>query len=398
MASYDVFTPKRIADQMRSYLPNHVNRLLEPSVGTGALLSVMEGTFNSADVYDINADYLAQVSMQKVNKIHGDFITATVEGKYDAILLNPPYQRFQEMDKTQRSAVRALSPILGTGNIDLYVAFLVKCIQCLTDDGTMVAIVPSTWLYNRSCSKFREWVFESKYVSTIHDFGSEKVFPGIDVYCCIVVFTKTDKQTYTRNGDVISYDPIANVDKVYLGSVCDIQNGVATLCDEVFIHATPLFDEPCWRAILKVSKQIVRHIIYPYDESGKIIPEDTFSQSNPQTYAYLQTQRERLAKRDRGNKTYEAWYAYGRRQGLTIPNQKESVYVSTLSLPTIPSFIRETMLFYSGLRITPHSMECSSVQSLLVKSAGQIQNVCSKRSNDWINVTATALKQVQVPE
>ena len=61
MASYDVFTPPIIAAKMRSYLPDRVKTLLEPSVGTGDLLQVMSGSYEQADVFDINSEYINKV-------------------------------------------------------------------------------------------------------------------------------------------------------------------------------------------------------------------------------------------------------------------------------------------------------------------------------------------------
>jgi hypothetical protein len=397
MATYDIFTPPDVAAKMVSYFPTSVRRLLEPSVGSGNLLRAMDGRYDRADVYDINAGYLAEVSGPTVTKYHTNFLAADVDPVYDAIILNPPYQRYQEMDASCRELVRGVSDVLSCGNIDLYIAFLVKCATLLTSGGTMVAIVPSTWMYNKSCTKFRDFLREHTLLHAIHDYGSEKVFPGVDVYCCIVVLTNTEKDSYTLNDEVVPYtanDPAE--DTVTLGSTCDIQNGLATLCDDVFIHKKPLFDEPCWRPILKVSKNTMLSALFPYTSQGVLITEAEFKRDNPQTYAYLESNRERLANRDRGHKTYEAWYAYGRRQGLTLPSEATSVYISTLCQTTFPSVTAPTCLFYSGLRITPKKVSAEAVVAALAASSGMLNRLCSKRAGGWVNLTATSLRQVPV--
>lgn len=378
-----------------SYFPAKVRRLLEPSVGSGNLLRAMDGRYEHADAYDINGQYLAEVTGLHVTKRHANFLSADIEGTYDAIILNPPYQRYQEMDTECREIVRNVSDVLGDGNIDLYVAFLVKCATLLANGGTMVAIVPSTWMYNKSCKRFRDFLREHTLIHAIHDYGSTKVFPGVDVYCCILVLTNSEKLSYTVNDVIVTYD-IGEIgrDIETIGSTCDVQNGIATLCDSIFIHKTPLFDEPCWRPILKVSKDIKLSALFPYTNDGTLIPESEFKRDNPQTYAYLESNRQRLANRDKGNKTYEAWYAYGRRQGLTIPREKMSVYVSTLCKPTFPSVTEATCLFYSGLRITPKKVSTDTVVSSIAANHAMLGRLCSKRSGGWVNLTTSALRQV----
>jgi adenine-specific DNA-methyltransferase len=398
MASYDVFTPRSVAEKMRSYLPEKIGTLLEPSVGTGQLLDVMEGMYDIADVYDINETYLSKIPENlRIKKNRTDFLDAPTTSKYDAILMNPPYLRYQDMDIAQRSKVRNISCILQCGNIDLYVAFIVKSMMHLSATGTLVAIIPSTWKYNKSTEAFRKWLLTNRYIQEIHDYGSTKVFEGVDVYCCILVLTQMSKTHYTTNDGTISYDDVqTNTPGHVFKNVVTVTNGIATLCDSVYIHDVPLFDEPCWKPILKVSKQRIRSILSPYKQDGTIIDEDTFRKDNPQSYAYLQRNRDRLNNRDKGNKTYETWYAFGRKQGLKLPATKTSVYVSTLSSSDIPTSVHDTILFYSGLRLTSDTISTAEIQKCIRAHTSNINELCSKRSGGWINITSSVLQQVPI--
>lgn len=400
MASYDVFTPPDICQQMISYFPKKIKRLLEPSVGTGNLLSSMIGKYEIADVYDINQSYLDKIPQRdNINKYCKNFLTEKIDVQYDGIIMNPPYLRYQEMDKELRNIVRNISSLSNTGNIDLYISFIVKCIDLLSPNGILVAVIPTTWMYNKSCEKFRNFIFSNHYVHTIHDYGHTKIFPKIDVYCCILVLDKSEKMSYTKNNSVIKYETLqlnSLINKDVLSSISTIQNGIATLCDSVFIHDTKLFDEPCWKPILKVSKNRIRYIIFPYENSGNILAENIFQELNPNTYSYMYENKKRLENRDRGNKKYEAWYAYGRRQGLNVPTESHSVYVSTLCNPKHISFIKETMLFYSGIRIVPTESTCEKISGILLSNTDLIISKCSKRSNGWINITTSSLKDIPV--
>jgi len=358
----------------------------------------MDGQFAHSDIVDINPDYLARIpETPLVQKFCGNFLGMTFPEKYDAILMNPPYLRFQDMSIELRTQVRALSPVLSSGNVDLYMAFLVKCIDLLTEDGRLVAIVPSAWRYTKSAKGFRDWILGGRHLFAIHDYGSKKVFKGINVYCCIVVLTHNRNASYTVNGETISYSTPedVSVQSQKLEEVASLHNGVATLCDAVFIHDHAPYDEPCWRPILKVSKQTVRSILYPYADDGSILSETEFRTANPQTYAYLEENRERLANRDKGAKQYEAWYAFGRKQGLKIPTTSPtSIYISSLCAPTLPMMEHPTMLFYSGLRITPHATTCDTIKNCILRFRSSILSSSAKRANDWITLTTTCLRQV----
>lgn len=71
----------------------------------------------------------------------------------------------------------------------------------------------------------------------------------------------------------------------------------------------------------------IKHkVIFPYQiQDGKavLIDEDNIQRDFPMAYAYLVSQREALAKRDKGKgKDYPIWYAYGRTQSLVMPAVK----------------------------------------------------------------------------
>ena len=69
---------------------------------------------------------------------------------YKNIILNPPYIRFQDLSIDYRKFIKEKWNILSKGNIDLYYAFIIKCIELLDDCGIMVAIIPNSYLYNNT--------------------------------------------------------------------------------------------------------------------------------------------------------------------------------------------------------------------------------------------------------
>ena len=178
-----------------------------------------------------------------------------------------------------------------------------------------------------------------------------------------------------------------------LGSSFEIRNGFATLKNNVYVFS-PIRETEDYYFFLKdkkeykIEKKICREaikpntlklaseienntekLIFPYKiekleinlfkekkQSLKIIDEDTLKSEFLNAYKYLNTQKEILSKRDKGNRKYETWYAFGRNQALLISGYK-------LLLPYItnePCFVyteNRNLLFYNGYAIFSNSIE-----------------------------------------
>jgi hypothetical protein len=404
--SSDVFTPDEISKRMARELHSH-GTLLEPAVGTGNLLRHLKlNHYERVDVYDIKDKYLDKLDNPHITKHHLDFLKTDASTTYRNIILNPPFIRFQDLSSEYRAFIKERWPILSKGNIDLYYAFLVKCIEHLTADGVMVAITPNSYLYNKSACMLRQYLIANRLIKEIIDYRSEKVFPGVSAYCCITVFTKQAKDEFVYNNLPISYHTLPgdslfteekNEKEKYLGDVCTIKNGIATLRDKIYIHQTKRFDEPCWREII-VSASSQMWAIYPY-ENGVIIAEETFKRTNPQTYAYLLTQKDELSKRDKGAKTYPEWYAYGRSQSLHIPTTERVIYLPTFCDPTRIEYRIQRPTLWSGclcIDVTDDDYDVEEIAEHILSKRDYLERQCSKRGGGWINLTSTVLKTIPI--
>jgi adenine-specific DNA-methyltransferase len=408
----DVFTPDGISKIMSNYLPNNGGNLLEPSVGNGQLLKYIKlDTYTEIDVYDITPLYLEQcVTAPNIQKHCEDFIMAEIPKKFKNIIMNPPFIKFQDLPIETRKYIKATWTQLKSGNIDIYCAFLLKCLDLLEPDGTMVAITPNSFLYNKSATKLREYFVENRYIDTIIDYKSNKVFTGVSTYCCITIFTKKPKThiTYIEENITtrqIMYEHISgpefniftqtvptNTQKI--GDICTIRNGIATLRDKIYIHATKLYDEPCWKPITNAS--IKQWIIYPYTGDGEILDEEVFKTSNPQTYKYLESNRDELAKRDKGNKQYPKWYSFGRTQSLKIPKTDKIAYIPTFVHPSnINIQIDDPVLHIGCLSIEANdSRDLPAICEAIKNNMEFITNNSSKRGGGWINLSGRILGEV----
>ena len=402
----NVFTPDNIAELMSSFLKKHGN-LLDPAVGNGALLKHTK--LYPIDAYDINKNFLDEINDRRVTKHHKDFLKTDILKFYDNIIMNPPYIRIQDLKEKDREYIRQNMDIVNRGNFDIYLAFLLKGLFLLKGTGVMVAITPNSYLYSKSCKNFRKHLIDFRFVDKIIDFQSEKVFPGVSVYCCITVFNRKPKTKLTyinKQTDEIKEIKYCDIDdnffenkmkKEKLEKYINISIGVATLRDKVFIHKEKLFDEPCWKQIFKVSKNKKLWIIYPYNSGKSIMSEEMFKTLNPQTYEYLLSNKEELAKRDKGNKKYEAWYAYGRKQGFKMLNIPTKVlYIPTLANKEFKIIEDDTMLFYGGYCISQKIPEypLSKIKEIIEKNKEYIYRNSSKRGNDWFNLSSLTIRNI----
>lgn len=401
----DVFTPDYISKLMASKLKQSGN-LLEPSVGTGNLLKfINKSNYSCIDAFDIKEEYTKQIpEYSNLNKYTCDFLKKGIKTSYDNIIMNPPYIKIQDLPVPYRKYIKETFEILKGGLVDIYYAFIIKCLDLLKEDGVMIAITPNSYLYNKSALEMRKYLIDNKYIHEIIDFNDKKVFPNASVYCCITIFTKHEKDSLIYNNNKIMYNNINNysifdtVDAQLktLKDICKIKNGIATLRDKIYINDKKLYNEPHLQPI--TNGTTIKYIIYPYKEC-KIIPENEFKELSPLIYNYLLGNREELSRRDKGRVKYPEWYAYGRTQSLKIQNGK-CIYIPCFINPNNIKesiFIKDGMLHYSCLCIVPNDEnDINKIKELLIKNIEFIKRNSAKRSGGWINISSRVLYQIKL--
>ncbi len=402
----DIFTPDNISKIMASKLNNKGN-LLEPSVGSGNLLKYIHlENYDSVDIFEIKKEYLNKIPFNtKINIYNCDFIKKQIDTTYDNIIMNPPYIKMQDLSKDYRNYLKTNFDILKTGIVDIYYAFIIKCLNLLKKEGVLVSITPNSYLYNKSSLKLRKYLFDNRYIKEIIDFNDNKVFPKVSVYCCITIFTKTDKEFIIYNNKKLLYKNIiknyslfntTNNNKLKLKDICKIKNGIATLRDKIYIQDKKIYDEPCWKKI--TNGMIERFIIFPYKE-GNIINEDIFSKENPLTYNYLLSNKNELSKRDKGNKKYPKWYSYGRTQSIKY-SKKKCIYIPCFLNPNLinEKITTHSNILHSGcLCIEPNNEDdIQKIINAIVKNKDFIKLNSSKRSGGWINLSNRTLYDIEL--
>lgn len=107
------YTPEEVATQMRDLLREHVRRsgldfntlrVLEPSAGAGALINGLPDDCKIMAV-DLNKKDLDKITHPQVVKFVDDFLKLrpTDPEKFDAVLMNPPFTRGQDIAHIQHA-------------------------------------------------------------------------------------------------------------------------------------------------------------------------------------------------------------------------------------------------------------------------------------------------------
>lgn len=429
------FTPDYIIDFIINEMqPSYDAKNLDPSCGCGAFLigltEYYQRTYNKSirstireniygsDILGYNivrtklllTIYALQSNEQleesDFNLYHQDSLTARWKIKFDNIVGNPPYVKFQDLSDEMRIALPSKWETIRGGAFNLYFAFFELGYQLLSKDGKLGFITPNSYFTSLAGESLREYLQKKKCVRRIIDFSDKKVFDAL-TYTALTFVTKKSQNEilFDRIKDHLSPEdflPIANgspnaikklnskkwrllkkderkiIEKIEtngtpLNQLFDIRAGIATLKDELYFLDSDFsegdfllktvngkiykIENDLTRPIYKISDfrtqeeiaQNTRRVIFPYTNINGVmqpIPEKDFRLKYPNCYEYFLSVKSELLKRDKGKVQFDPFYVWGRSQGVS------SVGIKLLN-PTFSQFprfllVKEIDSFYSN--------------------------------------------------
>lgn len=148
------FTPKQEAEWLCAWaLQAGVERVLEPSVGDGALVRAAEmrlamlkdeSSFEiiGCDIDDAVISNLAKTIGPNTRLMSKDFfeVTPAEIGQFDVIVANPPFTRNHQLSKSTKQYLKRSYPLRGAAGLWAY--FLLHAKEFLRPGGRMGAFVP----------------------------------------------------------------------------------------------------------------------------------------------------------------------------------------------------------------------------------------------------------------
>lgn len=187
------YTPTELAEMIKSYLPENVKEVYDPTCGHGSLLSVF-----SDDVKKYGQD-INIVAVEEAKKLPNSFIEygdtlaepKFLGKKFEAIVANPPFSIKWEQKSDERFAS---APALAPKSKADY-AFILHILHYLADNGTAVVMEFPGILYRGNAEgKIRRWLVEQNYIEkVIHIPGN--TFVDTAIATCILVLKKNRTDT-----------------------------------------------------------------------------------------------------------------------------------------------------------------------------------------------------------
>lgn len=346
-------------------------------------------------------------------------------GGFDIVVGNPPYVRAKHIDDESK-ALLSRWQVACCGNADLYLPFFEIAYGILREDGVLGYITLNSFFKSVNARLLRSYFRSSNTALEIVDFGDQLIFGKTLAYTCIVLIDKlgkiginyakgqinvngfTEKPTHFnlipysdlddhKGWNLNNAEILQNIRKIEsvgrpLGELFQIKNGIATLANDVYIFRPIREDETFFylqvgdmefpiergicRDIIKPNilhteeeiPNIIEKVIFPYDENNKVLVEAVFMSKYPEAYKYLLLNKMRLAQRDKGEKFYEAWYAFGRSQA-TCDRGRKLLFPYMTDHPRFIYTDNENMLIYCGYAIFSENEEDLLVLKRILESS-----------------------------
>jgi adenine-specific DNA-methyltransferase len=127
-----------------------------------------------------------------MNVITGDYLMAET-GKYDVIIGNPPYVRYDNIPIEKIDMYKSLFACFKN-RCDLYIAFFEKGIKSLKQNGVLTFVCADRWLNNQYGTMLRKTIYHNFYFSDIIKINGFSPFnEEVIAYPAIFSIRNTDK-------------------------------------------------------------------------------------------------------------------------------------------------------------------------------------------------------------
>lgn len=201
-----VFTPKHVVDAMLGLRRNR-GRVLEPSAGDGAFSSRLPGCV----AVEPDASHAPAGSLMM------DFFAYPESERFQTIIGNPPYVRFQDICDSTR---RLLKSELFDGRSNLYLFFIEKAVRHLEPGGELIFITPRDFLKATSAVRLNRWLFSQGTITDAVELGDARLFDDAVPNCLIWRFERGDFSRRTRYVDLGS---AAESPGAFLDPLCEMR-------------------------------------------------------------------------------------------------------------------------------------------------------------------------------
>ncbi len=168
-----VFTPLGVVETMLGLRCNF-GQILEPSSGAGAFLTKLEPSAVAVEI---------DKKLCRDNRvINRDFFAYCSHEKFDTIVGNPPYVRFQDITEPTKKLL-AMHHFDRRSN--LYLFFIDRCLDLLNDSGELIFITPRDFMKATSAKNLNARLYQEGSFTHFFETGDTPIFKGATPNCAI---------------------------------------------------------------------------------------------------------------------------------------------------------------------------------------------------------------------
>lgn len=430
-------------------------KLLEPSFGYGDFLTeIQRRLILSAEKFDFDAStamsqniYGCEIDESKYNKCieilklampdyvplnlkNEDFLFSKWDTKFDYIVGNPPYIRYENIPRDIRDLYKAQFSTFHY-RCDLYILFYEHSLNNLSEKGRHCFICSNRWLKNEYGKKLRALISSSYRLEYIIDVENLDAFKeAVLAYPSITLISNT---TSDNNIKIVTIDnlkdlnlPLPNVTE-HISNFEDWNNlfvkedinglypiesqgfkvgiGVATGADKLYI-STSLKDIVEHELLIPLvnAKDLSGnkfspkglYILNPYDSTGKIIDLNKY----PKAKQYLESHKQILERRHIVKNNGRVWYSLIDKIKPQLLKQPK-ILLPDLSGNNVVfidygSFYPAHNIYYiTGNNLCELELLAAILMSKFVRS--QIESISNKMNGGLPRWQSQSIKKIRIP-
>ncbi|MCQ2507875.1 MAG: SAM-dependent methyltransferase [Dorea sp.] len=279
------FTDDRVARFMCAWACENAQTMLDPAVGNSVFLKAARVLYPACEIYGYEIDetilnFFGNPADAKIT--NADYLLNDWDDRYDAIVCNPPYNRFQAISNRLdiQDVIFTHTGMKYSSYANLYTLFLLKSLYQLGENGRLAYIIPTEFLNSRYGTPIKEKLLSKRLIRAIINFqNNQDMFFHATTTCCILLLDHEPKDQIFfynlqsvdqleclsvgsphENGLSVSYEAIKAEEKwrsylyqedsnhyqnlTEVGTFCKVTRGIATGANDFFcFHQTKLSKE-----------------------------------------------------------------------------------------------------------------------------------------------------------
>lgn len=224
------YTPLPLAEMMVSLFAEDgtIKRILEPSCGDGVFLDALIHKGITSSTNEIIAIEIDETEANKSKKNMNSFCNVKIfnedffdyydkkceKERFDLILGNPPYIRYQYLEESQRSLISEILMSQGMKAnklVNTWVGFMVACVNLLNEDGKIAFVIPAEIMQVAYAEDLRLFLANKLSKITLITF-EELVFPDIEQEIVVFIGEKGKQEKGIRIVELNNLDDLKTFD------------------------------------------------------------------------------------------------------------------------------------------------------------------------------------------